>query len=392
MSETPLLFTPLQLREVTLPNRVVVSPLCMYSAKDGVASDWLFAHLSTFARGKAGLVFTEATAVEPRGRITPACLGIWTDEQAKAIEPTVRFIEAMGCVPGMQISHAGRKASTEPPSRGGTPLAADHPDVWRTVGPSADPVAEGWPVPHALEAAEIAGIVDDFANAARRAAEVGFKVIEVHGAHGYLIHSFLSPLGNKRNDAYGGDIQGRMRFALEVAEAVRGAWPENLPLFYRISAVDSPTEGWSLDDSVVLTRELAARGVDVIDCSAGGIRGAPAFRTNEAGAPLRSGSDRPPGFQVPYADRVRRDAEVKTMAVGVITEPDQAEAILQEGRADLVALGREIMYNPFWPLHAAHYLGADSDCGMWPNQYRWAVQRRAEIAAENARAAAGASK
>lgn len=388
MTESPLLFTPLELRSVILPNRVVVSPLCMYSAKDGLAADWLFAHLSTFARGKAGLVFTEATAVEPRGRITPACLGIWTDEQAETIRPTVRFIEEMGCVPGMQIAHAGRKGSAEPPFRGGTPLAFDHADAWQTVAPSADPVGEGWPTPHALETAEIAGIVADFAAAARRAADIGFKVLEVHGAHGYLIQSFLSPLGNKRNDAYGGDIQGRMRFALEVAEAVRAAWPDELPLFFRISAVDTPSEGWSLDDSVILSRELAARGVDVVDCSAGGIRGAPAFRASDSGKPLGGSSDRPPGFQVPYADRVRNEAGVKTMAVGVITEPDQAEAILQEGRADLVALGREIMYNPFWPLHAAHYLGADPDCGMWPDQYRWAVQRRADIAAENARAAA----
>jgi len=383
MSETPLLFTPLELRGITLPNRVAVSPLCMYSAKDGIATDWQFAHLSTFARGKAGLVFTEATAVEPRGRITPVCLGIWTDEQAEAIRPTVRFIEEMGCVPGMQIAHAGRKGSAEPPFRGGTPLAEDHPDAWPTVAPSADPVGEGWPVPHALETGEIGQIVEDFAAAARRAADVGFKVLEVHGAHGYLIQSFLSPLGNKRNDAYGGDIQGRMRFALEVAEAVRDAWPDELPLFYRISAVDTPNEGWSLDDSVILARELAARGVDVVDCSAGGIRGAPAFRANDAGKPYGSGSERPLGFQVPYADRVRSDAGVKTMAVGVIVDPHQAEAILQEGRADLVALGREIMYNPFWPLHAAQALDADPDCAMWPDQYAWAVQRRRAILDQN---------
>ncbi|MDD9904786.1 MAG: NADH:flavin oxidoreductase/NADH oxidase [Rhodospirillaceae bacterium] len=389
MTKESLLFSPLELRGVTLPNRIAVSPLCMYSATDGLAGDWLFAHLSTFARGKAGLVFTEATAVEPRGRITPACLGIWTDEQAKAIRPTVRFIEEMGCVPGMQIAHAGRKGSAEPPFRGGTPLAPDNADAWETVGPSAEPVGDGWPAPHALETGEIAQIVEDFAAAARRAAEIGFKVIEVHGAHGYLIQSFLSPLGNKRNDAYGGDIQGRMRFALEVAEAVRAAWPDDLPLFYRISAIDGPAEGWSLDDSVVLARELAARGVDVVDCSAGGIRGAPAFRANDAGKPLNKSGERPWGFQVPYADRVRQEADVKTMAVGVIVDPHQAEAILQEGRADLVALGREIMYNPFWPLHAAQALDVDPDSAMWPDQYGWAVQRRREIMAQNASALGG---
>lgn len=387
MPETPLLFTPLELRSVTLPNRVVVAPLCMYSAKDGVATDWQFAHLSTFARGRAGLVFTEATAVEPRGRITPDCLGIWTDAQVEAIRPTVRFIEEMGSVPGMQIAHAGRKGSAAPPFRGGAPLKPGDPGAWETVGPSAEPVGEGWPVPHALEAGEISEIVGDFAAAARRAHEVGFRVLEIHGAHGYLIQSFLSPLANRRNDAYGGDLAGRMRFALEVTEAVRAAWPDDLPLFFRISAVDGPADGWSLDDSVVLARELAARGVDVVDCSAGGVKGAPAFRAADDGKPLRG--DRPPGFQVPYADRVRRDAGVKTMAVGVITEPDQAEAILQEGKADLVALGREIMHNPFWPLHAAQALGADPECGMWPDQYGWAVRRRAEIRAQNARAAAG---
>jgi len=382
--DTPMLFTPLTLRGVTLPNRVVVSPLCMYSSVDGMANDWQFAHLSTFARGKAGLVFTEATAVEPRGRITPACLGIWTDEQAESIKPTVRFIEEMGCVPGMQIAHAGRKGSANPPFKGATPLAADDPDVWETVAPSAEPVGEGWPVPHALKTEEIAQIVEDFAAAARRAAKVGFKVLEIHGAHGYLIQAFLSPLANKRNDAYGGDIQGRMRFALEVTEAVRAAWPDDLPLFFRISAVDGPADGWSLEDSVILSRELAARGVDVVDCSAGGVRGAPAFRTNEAGAPMQSRGERPPGFQVPYAEGVKRDADVKTMAVGVIFDPQQAEDILQDGRADLVALGREIMYNPFWPLHAAQALGADPDSEMWPRQYAWAVKRRSEIAAYNA--------
>ncbi len=379
-----MLFTPLQLRGVTLPNRIVVSPLCMYSSKDGLATDWQFAHLSTFARGKAGLVFTEATAVEPRGRITPACLGIWTDEQAEAIKPTVRFIEEMGCVPGMQIAHAGRKGSANPPFKGGTPLAPEDADAWETVAPSAEPVGEGWPVPQALDTQEIAQIVEDFAVAAQRAHTVGFKVLEIHGAHGYLIQSFLSPLSNTRNDAYGGDIQGRMRFALEVAKATRAVWPEDLPLFFRISAVDGPADGWSIEDSVILAKELAACGVDVVDCSAGGVRGAPAFRASDSGAPLKAGAERPPGFQVPYADRVRKEAGVKTMAVGVIIDPQQAEDILQDGRADLVALGREIMYNPFWPLHAAQALGADPESEMWPRQYAWAVKRRGEIAAYNA--------
>ncbi len=379
MSDTPLLFTPLTLRGVTLPNRVVVSPLCMYSCHgNGMANDWHFAHLSTFARGHAGLVFCEATAVTPEGRITPQCLGIWNDEQAEALKPITRFIESMGCVPGMQIAHAGRKASHMRPSKGAAPLteadAASGNAPWPTVAPSAEAVTPNAPVPHALTTEEIAELVQAFAEAAKRAHAAGFKVLEIHGAHGYLIQSFLSPLGNKRNDGYGGDIQGRMRFALEVTEAVRAAWPDDLPLFFRISAVDGSDDGWSLDDSVVLARELAARGVDVVDCSAGGIKGAPSFRT-----PVQGGGERPPGFQVPYADRVKHDSGVKTMAVGVIYDPHQAEAILAEDRADLVALGREIMYNPFWPLHAAEELGADPDHAMWPEQYGWAVKRRSQI-------------
>ncbi|MBT5663881.1 MAG: NADH:flavin oxidoreductase/NADH oxidase [Rhodospirillaceae bacterium] len=384
MSEQPLLFTPLTLRGVTLPNRVVVSPLCMYSAKEGVATDWHFAHLSTFARGHAGLVFAEATGVVPEGRITHGCLGIWTDEQAEALKPITRFIDSMGCVPGIQLAHAGRKASSKAPTTGAGPLteedaAAGNPP-WQTVAPSAISVSPDGPVPHALDASEIADLVEAFAAAARRSFEAGFRVLEIHGAHGYLIQSFLSPLANTRNDSYGGDIEGRMRFALEVTDAVRAAWPEDLPLFFRISAVDGPADGWSLEDSVILSKALAERGVDVIDCSAGGIMGAPAFRSREDGQPMRRGDgERPPGFQVPYAERVRKDAEVKTMAVGVIFDPDQAEAILQEGRADLIALGREIMYNPFWPLHAAEALDADPKFTMWPEQYGWAVKRRSEI-------------
>jgi len=383
-----LLFSPLELRGVTLPNRIVVSPLCMYSAVEGVATDWHFAHLSTFARGRAGLVFAEATAVEPRGRITPRCLGIWTDEQAEALLPTTRFITAMGCVPGIQIAHAGRKAAVKAPWMGGTPLtgedAAQGEGGWQIVGPSALAAMEGGQVPHALDSSEIADIVDAFAAAARRSHAAGFRVLEIHGAHGYLIHSFLSSVANRRNDAHGGDLQGRMRFALDVAEAVRAAWPDDLPLFYRISAVDGRDPGWSIDDAVVLSRELSARGIDVIDCSAGGITGAPAFRVSDSGQPLRSKTERPPGFQVPHAERIRRDTGIKTMAVGVIIDPHQAEAILQEGRADLVALGREIMYNPFWPLHAAQALDADPGFEMWPEQYGWAVKRRAEIAEYNA--------
>ncbi len=384
----PLLFTPTTLRSVTLPNRIVLSPLCMYSAKDGLANAFHLSHLTAFARGRVGLVFTEATAVAPEGRISHGCCGLWNDAQADAYRPVVEAIEAMGAVPAIQIAHAGRKASAHPPWEGGLPLAAsdaaDGQAPWRTVAPSAIPVGEGWPEPRAMTEQDIAGMVQKFADATRRAAAAGFKVLEIHGAHGYLIQSFLSPLANQRNDAYGGDLAGRMRFALEVAKAVRAAWPQDLPLFFRISAVDGRPGGWELDDSVVLARELKALGVDVIDCSAGGILGAPAFRAGDDGKPLRTGGERPPGFQVPYAERVRRDADVATMAVGVITTGPQAEDILQTGKADLIAIGRELMYNPFWPLHAAEALGCDADRKMWPSNYGWAIRRRTDIRAANA--------
>ena len=382
-SDPSLLFSPLTIRGVTLPNRIVLSPLCMYSAKEGLANDWHMSHLSVFARGRVGLVFAEATGVEPRGRITPRCLGLWNDEQVEALKPITAFIESMGSVPAMQLAHAGRKASARPPFMGGAPLneedSARGESPWQTVGPSSQGLGGAWPDPHALSVAEIADIVDAFVAATRRTLAAGLKVLEVHGAHGYLIQSFLSPISNQRNDAYGGDRKGRMRFALEVAEATRAAWPDDLPLFYRISAVDGPNEGWSMEDSVVLSRELHARGVDVIDCSSGGVLGAPRFRGNDEGQPFVSRVARGPGFQVPYAQRIREETDAQTMAVGVIVDPHQAEEILAAGQADLIALGRELMYNPFWPLHAAQALSVDENFDRWPEQYAWAVRTRAAL-------------
>ena len=385
MPDNVKLFQPLSIRDCTLPNRIVVSPLCQYSAEAGFAQPWHFAHLSTFARGKAGLVFTEATAVEDRGRITPRCLGIWNDAQAEAIRPIVEFIVSQGCVPGMQLAHAGRKASTRAPfvEKGGSPLTAadaargDHP--WQAVAPSALPVAEGWPLPRELDVDDLSEVKAAFVAATRRAFAVGFKVIELHMAHGYLLHSFLSPLANQRSDAYGGDRAGRMRFPLEVAQAVRAAMPAGAPLFARISAVDGKAGGWQLEDSVALCEQMAKVGVDVVDCSSGGIGGAPRFRSDDSGQPLTADSARGPGFQVPYAQAMRERTDILSMAVGVIIDPQQAEDILQSGGADLVALGRELMYEPFWPLHAAETLGVDPDYRMWPEQYAWAVDRRAQI-------------
>jgi 2,4-dienoyl-CoA reductase-like NADH-dependent reductase (Old Yellow Enzyme family) len=323
--------------------------------------------------------------VEARGRITPACLGIWTDKQADALKPITAFIESMGSVPGIQLAHAGRKASTRPPFKpgGGQPLtvedAAQGNDPWQTVAPSALAVVDSWPQPTALDSDGLAEVRDAFVDAAIRAVGVGFRVIELHMAHGYLLHSFLSPLANFRDDEYGGDLAGRMRFPLDVAEAVRTAIPDELPLFARISAIDGPDNGWTLDDSVTLSARMAAVGVDVVDCSSGGIGGAPRFRQDDSGKPLTRSSARDPGFQVPFARRLRNETDLLSMAVGVIIDPEQAEEILRSGGADLVALGREIMYDPFWPLHAAEKLGVDPEFGMWPEQYAWAVDRREQI-------------
>lgn len=378
------LLSPLTIRGVTLPNRIVVSPLCMYSGIDGLAQPWHFAHLSTFARGKAGLVFAEATAVEARGRITPQCLGIWSDEQAEALEPITKFITDMGCVAGIQLAHAGRKASTSSPfAGGGKPLSTDDPESWPVVGPSAVPVADNFQTPQELSKKDLTALTQTFVDAAKRSIAAGFKVIELHGAHGYLLHSFLSPLANFRTDEYGGSLENRMRFPLEVTRAVREAIGESVPLFFRISAIDGPAEGWSMDDSVALSNELATCGVDIVDCSSGGIGGAPRFRMDDTGKPLTKSSARTPGFQVPFADRIQNETPLKSMAVGVIIEPQQAEDILASGKAELVALGREIMHDPFWPLRAGLALGDDPDYEMWPPQYKWAVDRRAQIALQN---------
>ena len=367
----PLLFTPITLRSVTLPNRVALSPLCMYSAKDGLANGFHFSHLTAVARGRAGLIFTEATAVAPEGRITHGCCGLWNDAQIEAYRPIVDAIIGFGSVPAIQIAHAGRKASVQPPWKGSTPLraedAAEGSPPWECFGPTSEPVGPGWHAPTAMTEAKIKETVQAFAAAAVRAAKAGFRVLEIHGAHGYLIQAFLSPIANKRNDRYGGDLAGRMRFALEVTEAVRAAWPADLPLFFRISAVDGTAEGWSLDDSVVLAKELKARGVDVVDCSSGGISGGPPKAA-------RPGY----GYQVPYARRLRHEAHIATMAVGLIVHADQAEGILQSGDADLVAIGREILYNPNWPTDAARKLGVETAFDAMPPAQSYWLEKRAK--------------
>jgi 2,4-dienoyl-CoA reductase-like NADH-dependent reductase (Old Yellow Enzyme family) len=372
MTDLPLLFTPIDIRSVRLPNRIVISPMCQYSAEDGLANEWHSAHLSSFAIGRAGCVFFEASAVTPEGRITHGDLGIWSDAHGAAMAPIVSFIKGQGSVPALQLAHAGRKASMQRPWHGNGPM--DESDTargetpWPAVGASAVAIDDGWLVPHSLTPDEIAGVVEAFVAAAKRALATGFDVIEIHGAHGYLIQTFLSPLSNKRGDAYGGDLKGRMRLALEVTEAVRAVWPDDKPLFFRISSVDGIDGGWELEDSVALATELKALGVDVVDCSSGG--------NNPKGA-TNSSVGRGFGFQVPFAERVRSAADIMTQAVGLIVDGHHAEEILQAGRADLIAIGREALNNPHWPLHQAQAFGLDQRYDMWPEQYGWWLGRRA---------------
>lgn len=371
MSDTPLLFHPLRLRGIETKNRVVISPMCQYSAHEGHLEDWHLVNLGRFVLGGAGIVFTEATAVQKRGRITHGCPGLWDDSQIPGHARVAQFALRHGAVPAIQLGHAGRKAGMQRPWFGNGPLTEDdfaRGDMpWTPVGPSALPVADGWPVPHAVSIEEIGQLIEDYAAAARRAREAGYRIVEIHGAHGYLVHSFLSPLSNHRTDRYGGDLEGRMRLALEIAQAVRAVWPEELPLFFRTSAIDGAPEGWSLDDTVVLSRALKEIGIDVMDCSSGGIAGA---------ATAAGGAKRQPGHQVPYADRVRRDAGIATMAVGLITHAEQAESILAAGSADLIAIAREALADPMWALHAARELGFDTDFASWPEQSGWWLAMR----------------
>lgn len=380
--DTPLLFTPLRLRGLTLPNRLVVPPMAQYSAVDGVATAFHREHYGRFAVGGAGLIFIEATGVTAEGRITNGCLGLWNDLQRDALAPIAAAIKAQGAVPAIQIGHGGRKASMQRPWFGNGPLGdadlARGERRWQPLGPSAVPLSEGWLVPREMDAHDLARTRQAFADAARRALAAGFEVIEIHMAHGYLLQSFLSPLSNFRTDAYGGSLEGRMRFPLEVAAAVRAALPDETPLFVRISSEDGFEGGWTMDDSVVLARALRERGVDVIDCSSGG--NTPRGATN-------ANLQRSPGYQVPFARRIRAEAGIMSEAVGLIREPEFAEQVLRDGGADLVAVGRQFLYEPFWGLHAAHRLGLDPEFRRWPHQYAWWLEKwdkgiRAREAAE----------
>jgi len=326
--------------------------MCQYSAREGVPTSWHLVHLGSRAVGGAGLVIAEASAVSPAGRISPDDSGLWTDEQAEAWAPIARFVADQGAVPGIQLAHAGRKASTDAPWRGGRPVA-EGAGGWRPVAPSALRFADDYPLPRELATDELGAVVGAFRDAARRAEQAGFQLVEIHMAHGYLLHQFLSPLTNRRTDGYGGSLENRMRLALEVARAVREAFPVERPVFARISATDWVEGGWDLEQSVALARALGENGVDVVDCSSGGA-------VPQAKVPLG------PGYQVPFAAAIRERAGIATGAVGLITEPEQAEAIVASGQADLVLFAREMLRDPYWPLHAARALGADVG---WPVQY-----------------------
>jgi 2,4-dienoyl-CoA reductase-like NADH-dependent reductase (Old Yellow Enzyme family) len=364
---TPLLFQEITLREVKARNRIVVSPMCQYSAKDGQVTDWHLVHLGKFAQGGAGIVFVEATAVERRGRITHGDTGIWEDAQIAGLRKVAEFLRSQGAVPAIQLAHAGRKASMARPWYGNGPLSGeDHArgdKPWSIVAPTAKPVGEGWITPRKLQAGDLQHLKEAYRQATRRAHAAGFDIVEVHAAHGYLLHSFLSPLSNE------GAFEERTTFPLEVAKVVRDAWPAQKPVFLRVSSIDDVEGGWTIEDTVRFAKELKSIGVDVIDCSSGGILGS-------ATAATRVLVPRVPGFQLPFAETVRRETGLRTMAVGLIITPQQAEEALAAGRADLIAIGREALWDPNWPVHAAQALDADPDFARWPVQYGWWLTRR----------------
>jgi 2,4-dienoyl-CoA reductase-like NADH-dependent reductase (Old Yellow Enzyme family) len=357
MSKT---FEKYKLREIEFRNRIWVSPMCQYSSLDGMPTDWHLVHLGSRAVGGAGLVIQEATAISPEGRISPQDAGIWSDEHAEAYKKITAFIKSQGAIAGIQIAHAGRKASTAAPWNGGKKVD-ENEGGWQTIAPSAIAFAEDYPMPREMTKADIEKVREDFVKAARRSVEAGFEVIEIHAAHGYLLQEFLSPLSNQRTDEYGGGFENRVRFPLEIVGAVREVVPANLPVFVRISATDWTEGGWDLDQSIEFCRLLKNAGVDLIDCSTGG-------NVPQAKIPIA------PGYQVSFAAEIRQKAEIATAAVGLITEPKQVEEILQSGKADAVMIAREFLRDPYFPFHAAKELGADID--YVPKQYGRAIDLR----------------
>ncbi len=368
----PLLFTPLDVRGVTLKNRVMISPMANYSAVDGVVIDWHLAHLGQFAIGGAGVVIAEATAVTRQGRITNGCAGLYNDAQIAPWARCADFIRSQGAIPGIQLGHGGRKSSMQRPWDGNGPLTAENiaagEESWDVVSATTDPVDDGWITPRALSVPDLRQMIDDWVSAAQRALKAGFDWLEIHNAHGYLVHQFLSPLSNTRNDGYGGDFEGRIRWPLELAAALREAWPADKPVSLRISAVDGDALGWQMSDSVEYAKRLKAIGIDVICTSSGGLRGS---ATNAR-------VKRSYGYQVPYAAQIRREADMMTIGVGLIIDPQHAERILQAADCDIIAIGREALANPGWPRMAEVALGRTMMDALddWPLQYGWWLKHR----------------
>lgn len=372
------LFTPFTLREVTFPNRIAVSPMSQYLSKDGYVNDWHLVHLGRFALGGAGLVFTEATAVEDRGRRTHGDLGLWEDGQIEGMARIARFLKEQGAVAGVQLGHAGRKASERRPWHGETPVDAEDIELrgeapWQMIGPSPVPYGEIWPAPTEMTQTDIDDVLQAFRASARRVDAAGYDVIEVYAAHGFLVHQFYSPVSNNRTDAYGGDREGRMRFAFEVARAIRETWPAEKPLFFRLSATDWVDGGWEAEDTVALARGLKDNGVDLIDCSTGGIGAG----YDERFKPRRMALAQ--GFQLPFAEHLKKEAEIAAMGVGFLWDPEVAQEAIAEGKVDMVALARELLDDPNWSLHAARKLGEDKDHSFWKPQFGWWLNKRQRI-------------
>ena len=369
MNEVPL-FSSFKIKSKSFRNRIVLSPMCQYKAKDGVISDWHFQHYSRFAFSGLGAAFVEATGVSPEGRIGHGCTGIWSDSHVEGLSKIAKIFNEYNCLSGIQLAHAGRKASYLRPWDGASPITENNKvePAWQTIGPSAIPINNSSPVPKEMTVEDINKVREDFKKAAQRADKAGFDIIEIHGAHGYLLHSFFSPLSNQRNDQYGGSFENRIRFALEIIADIKSVWPDNKPLFYRLSSIDAPGQGANLEDNIKLAKSLKSVGVDVIDCSSGGITGSPVLTKSKI----------VPGFQVPYSEKIKKDAEISSMAVGAIISADQANEIISNKRADLVAMGRELLADTQWVYKAATYFNLENAKDYLPDSYSFYLSRRDE--------------
>ena len=369
MNEVPL-FSSFKIKSKSFRNRIVLSPMCQYKAKDGVISDWHFQHYSRFAFSGLGAAFVEATGVSPEGRIGHGCTGIWSDSHVEGLTKVAKIFNEYNCLSGIQLAHAGRKASYLRPWDGASPITENDKaePAWQTIGPSAIPINNSSPVPKEMTVEDINKVREDFKKAAQRADKAGFDIIEIHGAHGYLLHSFFSPLSNQRNDKYGGSFENRIRLALEIIADIKSVWPDNKPLFYRLSSIDAPGQGANLEDNIMLAKSLKSVGVDVIDCSSGGITGSPVLTKSKI----------IPGFQVPYSEKIKKYAEISSMAVGAIISADQANEIISNKRADLVAMGRELLADTQWVYKAATYFNLENAKDYLPDSYSFYLSRRDE--------------